>query len=101
MWVMVQFDLPVVTKQNKRDYRRFRDFLLSDGYMMLQYSIYARPCPTLENAQRHEDIVSEHMPPEGEVRTLVLTGNQFARMKRFVGKEAAELEKQPEQLTFF
>ena len=33
MWLMVMFDLPVVTPEEKRQYVHFRKFLLSEGFM--------------------------------------------------------------------
>ena len=46
MWVVAMFDLPVETQQNRRDYARFRKALLKDGFMMLQFSVYARYLPS-------------------------------------------------------
>lgn len=37
---MVFFDLPVQTKRQRREATRFRNFLLTDGYHMIQYSVY-------------------------------------------------------------
>ena len=42
MRLLVFFDLPMVTKTEKRAYTLFRRFLLNDGYDMLQYSVYGR-----------------------------------------------------------
>lgn len=42
MRMMVFFDLPVVTKAERRAYTVFRRFLLNDGYDMIQYSVYGR-----------------------------------------------------------
>lgn len=42
MWLFVFFDLPVKTKPERRTATRFRNFLLKDGYMMIQFSVYAR-----------------------------------------------------------
>ena len=44
MWLMVMFDLPVVTNAEKREYVRFRKYLQKEGFMQLQYSVYARFC---------------------------------------------------------
>jgi len=44
VWLFVLFDLPVGTKLERRDATRFRNFLKDDGFMMLQYSVYARVC---------------------------------------------------------
>ena len=43
-WVLVFFDLPVGTPEERRDAANFRKDLLKDGYMMVQFSVYARPC---------------------------------------------------------
>ena len=42
MRILVFFDLPVKTKKERREAARFRNFLLTDGYHMIQYSVYAR-----------------------------------------------------------
>jgi CRISPR-associated protein Cas2 len=42
MRLIVFFDLPMVTKTEKRAYVQFRRFLLNDGYDMIQWSVYVR-----------------------------------------------------------
>ncbi|HHT9133449.1 MAG TPA: CRISPR-associated endonuclease Cas2, partial [Candidatus Avalokitesvara rifleensis] len=42
MWLFAMFDLPVDTKKARREYTRFRKALLTEGFTMLQYSVYAR-----------------------------------------------------------
>ena len=44
MRMIVFFDLPVKTKNERREATRFRNFLMNDGYHMLQFSVYARVC---------------------------------------------------------
>ena len=39
MRVMVMFDLPVVTTEQRREYTRFRKYLLKNGFVMMQESI--------------------------------------------------------------
>ena len=43
-WLMVAFDLPVKTKEERKRATDFRNFLLDDGFQMIQFSVYARPC---------------------------------------------------------
>ncbi|MFN3729317.1 MAG: CRISPR-associated endonuclease Cas2 [Fimbriimonadaceae bacterium] len=101
MWLLVMFDLPTETRQQRTEYRRFRDRLLDAGFMMLQYSVYARPCPTSEDAKKHEARVEGRMPPQGEVRTLTISSLEYAKMKVFFGEIARPPEKEPQQLSFF
>lgn len=101
MWLVVFFDLPVATPEQRKEYRRFRERLLRGGFVQLQYSVYARPCPSDENAQVHRERVKKHLPPLGSVRMLMLTDKQFQRMENYQGQNPIPSEKQPEQLTFF
>jgi CRISPR-associated protein Cas2 len=101
MWVLVLFDLPVDTKAARREYARFRKRLLKDGFMMLQYSVYGRHCPSHENAAVHINRVHGGIPPDGEVRVITVTDRQFERMQVFLGNRRASPEKVPKVLTLF
>ena len=91
MWLMVFFDLPVGTKGERRDANRFRHFLKDDGFMMLQYSVYARVCRAEEGAEKHVRRVITHLPSSGSVRALQVTDKQYGRMRMLLG-EAAKSE---------
>ena len=101
MWVIVLFDLPTNTQEEKRNHARFRESIRGEGFTMLQYSVYARSCPSEENAQVHCTRVQQLLPPKGEVRILLLTDKQFGRMKIFVGRMKKDPEDPPKQLELF
>ncbi|WP_394706819.1 CRISPR-associated endonuclease Cas2 [uncultured Bacteroides sp.] len=42
MRLLVFFDLPVETAKQRKEYRCFRHFLIKDGYLMLQESVYSK-----------------------------------------------------------
>ena len=42
MWMMVLFDLPVVESDERKAATDFRNFLLDNGFAMVQYSIYIK-----------------------------------------------------------
>ena len=42
MRVVVFFDLPTETAEERRDYRRFRAALLKNGFFMMQESVYSK-----------------------------------------------------------
>ena len=42
MRIIVFFDLPVITVDERREYRKFRKYLISNGFMMLQESVYCK-----------------------------------------------------------
>jgi CRISPR-associated protein Cas2 len=101
MWVIAMFDLPVQTKQQRYNYRKFVEFLEDDGYQRMQYSVFARACASEENADVHAERLRRRVPDAGEVRLLKLTDKQWGRTMIFrTGlKHAPELP--PEQFTFF
>lgn len=57
MRIMVFFDLPVKTKTQRREATRFRNFLLMDGYHMLQYSVYARVCNGMDAVEKQYEAI--------------------------------------------
>ena len=102
MRAVVLFDLPTDTKENRRNATRFRNFLLDDGFDMLQYSVYTRICPDRDNAETHLNRVKNVAPEAGSIRMLMLTENQFTNMKVIAGeKTVQEKRNTPTQMAFF
>jgi len=85
MRMLVFFDLPVVTKAQRRAYTVFRRFLLNDGYDMIQFSIYGRILNGHDAVQKHMQRLQANLPPQGSVRMLTVTEKQFSGMKLLVG----------------
>jgi CRISPR-associated protein Cas2 len=101
MWILVMFDLPTETKSAKKAYAEFRKALLKDGFQKIQFSIYARHCPSQENSDVHVRRVKMNLPPDGEVRVLTITDKQMERMDVFWGKLRKQPETPPSQLLLF
>ena len=85
MRLMVLFDLPVVTKDERRAYAQFRRFLLNDGYDMIQFSVYGRILNGTDAEEKHMKRLLNSLPPEGSIRVLTVTEKQYASMKILVG----------------
>lgn len=101
MWTVVLFDLPTETKSDRYQYTRFRKNLLTEGFVMLQYSVYARHCASDESAEVHCKHVKAILPPKGEVRILKITEKQFERMQVYHGTKRTPTEQAPKQLSVF
>jgi CRISPR-associated protein Cas2 len=95
------FDLPVVTVEEKRQYTRFRKYLLREGFLQLQFSVYARFSASRENAQKYYRYIQSAVPPGGRVRLLMVTDKQFGDMVSLYGAKLEDVEKKPEQLLLF
>lgn len=101
MWVIVMFDLPTATPEERSRYRLFHDFIIEDGFSRMQYSVYIRHCASEDNAMVHMKRVRTALPPNGEVRILCITDKQFGRMQVFNGKLPRRAENPPQQIEFF
>lgn len=101
VWLIAMFDLPVKTKEKRKQYAQFRNTLLKHGFSMLQYSVYARFFSSEEASEAHRKQVHAAIPPEGQVRLLTITDRQFGKMEVFYGKKRKSAEEKPEQLSFF
>jgi CRISPR-associated protein Cas2 len=101
VWLLVMFDLPTFTKEQRRASSRYRNILLKDGFSMMQYSVYYRHCVSNEHAEVHSKNLELNVPAKGEVRFITITDKQFAKMHIIKGKKSTEPEKKPAQLEFF
>lgn len=103
MRILVFFDLPVTSAIERKQATQFRNFLIKDGFYMIQFSLYGRVCNTLENAELHQNRVAVQVPASGSVRSMIVTENQYSSMKILCGKPVNK-EKQTvksQQISFF
>jgi CRISPR-associated protein Cas2 len=100
-WVLVFFDLPVGTPEERRDATNFRKDLIKDGYMMVQFSVYARPCGTADRVETQVRRLKSKIPSKGEVRGLMVSDAQWGRMIIMRSQQRAEAERMPAQMQFF
>ena len=54
-WLVVAFDLPVLSPLQRKTATGFRKFLLDDGFQMMQFSVYIRPCVSFARQETHLD----------------------------------------------
>lgn len=85
MRLIVFFDLPVQTAKQRKDYRVFRKFLIKDGYLQLQESVYAKLVVNDNAADSAISRVRNNRPPAGLVQVLRVTEPQFSTMEYITG----------------
>ena len=85
MRLMVFFDLPTETSENRRNYRRFRKNLISNVFFMLQESVYCRMVINEAMAKSVVARIESFKPPQGMVCAMIITEKQFAGISFIVG----------------
>lgn len=101
MWILVFFDLPTDTKQERKAAATFRKQLMKDGFTMFQFSIYVRHCASRENMEVHIKRVKTLLPAEGNVGILGITDKQFSEMEIFFGRKPKTPNAPGQQLELF
>lgn len=92
MRLLLFFDLPMKTSKNRSDYGRFRKFLVKNGFIMMQKSVYSRLVANNVVSAAVKQKVSKNLPPEGVVEMLEVTENQFSRIDYLVGEKQSLVE---------
>ncbi|MCX6151997.1 MAG: CRISPR-associated endonuclease Cas2 [Ignavibacteriales bacterium] len=101
MWVLVFYDLPTETKQERKAFTHFRKEIMRDGFTMFQFSIYIRHCSSRENMKVHVKRIKSLLPEKGHVGILSITDKQFGMMEIFYGKNKGGGFIEPHQLELF
>lgn len=96
------FDLPVMTKPQRKAAASFRHWLLDEGWQMSQFSVYLRWCVGREQVDARLRVIARHVPKDGKVHVLSVTDKQFEKMAAFRGPAREKRGKStPEQLMLF
>ena len=98
MRIIIFFDLPVITAENRRNYNRFRKFLIKNGFIMLQESVYCRMVINQTAAGSVMSIIRNNRPPDGLVQMLSVTEKQFEKMEFITGSFKSEVIDTDERL---
>ncbi len=98
MRILVFFDLPITTESNRREYRVFRKYLIKNGFLMLQESVYCKLVQNSTVADTVCDNIRKNKPSQGSVQLLRITEKQFSRMECIVGKSVSQVLDTDERL---
>ena len=98
MRVLVFFDLPTETSENRREYRKFHKLLIKNGFLMMQESLYCRMLLTPSAGNAVLGVLRKNRPPNGIVQILTVTEKQFASIEYLTGGHHSEVLESDERL---
>jgi CRISPR-associated protein Cas2 len=101
MWMMVLFDLPVLSKKERKAATKFRKFLLDQGFEMSQFSVYLRFCAGKEQSEAYTKRVEKNVPTTGKVHIVYFTDKQYENIVCFDGRKREPGRRNPEQYALF
>ena len=86
MRMMVFFDLPMTSNKELMEYRKFRKFLLQNGFIMMQQSVYSKLVLNNNSTKLIRNQLLKNLPPTGLVQMIQITEKQFCDIEYLVGK---------------
>lgn len=92
------FDLPVTTPIGRRQYTQFRKFLVKDGFVMLQESVYCKLAQNQLAANALIDHVKRNSPNQGLIQILTITEKQYSNIVMVIGKNSSDVVTSSERL---
>jgi CRISPR-associated protein Cas2 len=91
------FDLPVGTPDERRNATEFREGLLDQGFLMAQFSVYLKYCPTRAAANAVINRIERILPGGGQVDVLMITDKQYGDVKSYRKRLSQPAKSGPEQ----
>lgn len=86
MRMLIFFDLPTDTAEDRRNYRRFRQGLVKNGFIMMQESVYCKLLMNTTAEQSVREAVRKIKPPKGIVQILTITEKQYSKIEFLTGE---------------
>lgn len=77
MRLILFFDLPMVSQKEKKIYSDFRKYLIKNGYIMIQFSVYCKIFNNRDAAVNHINILYKNIPSKGYIRLMLVTEKQY------------------------
>lgn len=98
MRVIVMFDLPVITSEERTEYSKFRKYLIKNGFLMMQESVYCKLAQNQTAADTIIENLKKNKPSKGLVQVMKITEKQYARIEYIVGEADNEIIDNDERL---
>lgn len=98
MRIIVFFDLPTLTAKDRREYTRFRKYLIKSGFLMMQESVYSKLVLNGTAANAMMANIRKEKPESGLVQMMTITEKQFSKIEFVVGESTSEVIDSDERL---
>ena len=98
MRAIVFFDLPNIYAKDTRNYQLFRKFLLNEGFIMLQESVYSKLVLNSEQGKLLLERIRKKSPKKGIIQVLTITEKQYAQIEYIIGESNTKIINSEEKL---
>lgn len=87
MRILIFFDLPTETAKDRKTYSKFRKFLIKEGFVMMQESVYVKLVLNNSITNSIREKIERNKPAKGLIQSLIITEKQFNSMKYIIRRK--------------
>ena len=91
MRIIVFFDLPMETVKEKSIYTHFRKFLIKNGFIMMQKSVYCKLALNKTVSESIKSLIRKNKPPNGLLQVLEITEKQYSVIEYLLGESQTKI----------
>ncbi len=88
---IVFFDLPNIYIKDKRNYLKFRKYLLNEGFIMMQESVYSKLVMNSQQSNLLLDRLRKNAPKKGVIQVLTITEKQYSQIEYIIGESSTKI----------
>ncbi|AHK22382.1 CRISPR-associated endoribonuclease Cas2 [Candidatus Hepatoplasma crinochetorum Av] len=90
MNILLFYDLPTITKNDQRNFNKFRNNLIKLGFIMIQESVYMKPCYNHDWVKRTKIRIKQILPEKGDIRIIIVTNKQYSEIEILKGRKSLQ-----------
>ena len=98
MRTIVFFDLPNVYSNDKRAYFMFRKFLINEGFIMMQESVYSKIVLNSQQSIALVERIRKKSPKKGIIQVMNITEKQYSQIVFITGNSNSKIIDSEERL---
>lgn len=91
MRTIVFFDLPSTYIKDKRNYMLFRKYLLNEGFLMMQESVYSKIVLNSQQSVALIERLKRKAPKKGLIQVLTITEKQYSQIEYIIGESNSKI----------
>ena len=91
MRTIVFFDLPNIYSKDKRNYLLFRKYLINEGFIMMQESVYSKIVLNQQQSKFLLERLKRNAPKKGIIQVFTITEKQYSQIEYIIGEHNSKI----------
>lgn len=91
MRTIIFFDLPNIYLKDKKNYLKFRKYLINEGFIMMQESVYYKLILNKQQSILLLDRLRKNAPKKGLIQVLTITERQYSQIEYIIGSNESKI----------